>query len=285
MDVYRKIISVLASILLAFTSFIACYVNKEEDKNKHPDFYEPVSTQTFTMFDAYLRGQSVTTDGEAYYFSSNYGIIKTQLDASTVICRNVLAIPPELLKLGCKHIGGISYMDGKIYAPIEDSKVFENLYLAVYDAETLQYIKSEKLPGEYHENGVPWCVADPDNKVIYTARRDHIEVVNVFDAETLQFKRTIPIESPIHKIQGGQMYQGILYLAISRDDQAVYAVDLTNGKVRKAFARHLVKDSEGEGMAILPTQDGLFHVLDIASVRVAVHFRHYDFDPATIQWK
>ncbi len=256
-----------------------------EGPKQKADFLEPLSTQTFMLFEAYTRGQSVTTDGRYYYFSSNYGIIKTELDGRTVVRRNLVAIPLELLKLGCKHIGGISYMEGKIYAPIEDSKVFEHLYIAVYDANTLRFIESFALPLERHEFGVPWCVADPETGYVYSARRDHITEIVVYDAETMAFAKTIKLESPVHKVQGGAMHDGILYLSVSRDDQAVYAIQLASGKVRKAISRNLMDDSEGEGMAALPTPDGaFFHVLDIASVRVGVHFRHYAFDPASIKW-
>lgn len=245
------------------------------------DFLEPHSTQTFVYLDALQRAQGVTNDGEYFYFSWNYGLIKTELDGDTVVCKNPLAIPFELLKLGCKHIGGITHYDGKIYATIEDSKVFENLYMARYDAETLKLIDYKALPLEYHENGAPWCVANPDEGVIYSARRDNIEELNVYDSETMEFIETVPLISsfPVHKVQGGEMYEGILYLSVSRDRHAVFAVDILTGEVRTAFERNLADGSEGEGITILPMDDGtLFHVLDIANIRLGVHFRHYTPD-------
>lgn len=270
------------ALLLAALAMLLFLIEAPQQKE---DYHPDNGTQTFMLLDALLRGQGITTDGEHYYFSWNYGITKTKLDGTTVVQQNLLAIPWDLLQLGCKHIGGISYMHGKIYAPIEDSKVFEHLYIATFDAKTLQHIESYALPLENHENGVPWCVADAENNVVYSARRDHITQINVYSGDTLALLDVIDLEQPVHKVQGGEMYDGILYLSVSRGDQAVYAVDLSTGKVRKAISRNLVEGSEGEGMTILPTADGaLLHVLDIASVRIGVHLRHYAFDPDSIDW-
>lgn len=277
---------ILRRLLAGLTALLALLLNWAESSKQKENFVEPVATQTFMLLSAYTRGQGITTDGSSYYFSSNYGLIKTQLDGSTVTKRNLIAIPWDLLKLGCKHIGGISYMDGVIYAPIEDSKVFEHLYIAKFDAQTLKHIESYELPAQHHENGVPWCAADTNTGYIYSARRDHITEIVVYDAATMAFVKTIPLETSVHKVQGGEVLNGILYLSVSRGDQAVYAIQLSSGKVRKVLPRNLAEGSEGEGMTILPTAGGaLLHVLDIASIRVGVHLRHYAFDPAKIDWR
>ncbi len=268
----------LLCALLFLISDIAEYPPRE-------NYYEETSVQSFALTDALVRAQGVTNDGESYYFSSNYFLIKTELDGETVIARNLMAIPLELQMLGCKHIGCITYYDGKIYAPIEDSKVFEHLYIGVYDAETLKLIEYYPLPLELQENGAPWCVADPEKGYLYTARRDHIVDINVFDINTMEFIKQIHLQDSVHKVQGGEMYEGILYLSVSREEQAVFAVNLETGQVQKAFARNLHEDSEGEGITILPTEDGaLFHVLDIGAIYVVAHFRHYAFDVNSLVW-
>lgn len=278
----RRVLSAVFALITAMMIFISDI----HDGPDRPDYFEPVRVTSFTLFDTLLRAQGVTTDGESFYFSSNYGLIKTELDAVTMTKANYLAIPPKLLMLGCKHIGGISYYDGKIYAPIEDSKVFNHLYICTYDAQTLKLIGTHKLPLELHENGVPWCVADPDKGYIYSARRDYITTINVYDADTMEFVKTIDINDPVHKVQGGEMYKGILYLTIKRDDHAVFAVNLETGEVQKAFARNLVDGAEGEGMTILPMPDGsLFHVLDLAKDYLSSHLRHYAFDVESIAWE
>ncbi len=273
------------SLILALLASLLFWISGLKEDPPKADFYEPVYTDSYTLLDGLSRSQGVTTDGEYYYFSSNFFLIKTRLDAVTQVASNYLAIPPHLLAKGCKHIGGITYYDGKIYAPVEDSKVFENLYICVYDAKTLRFLFSKAVPLEYHENGIPWCAADPEKGLIYSAGRDHITSVNAYDAKTLEFVEKIDFEAPVHKVQGGEMYEGILYLSISRDDHAVFAINLETGAVRKAFARNLESSAEGEGMTILPGPKGtLFHVLDISSSQLVINFRHYDFDPSSIDW-
>jgi len=250
-----------------------------------PDYAEPLSTRQFALFDALMRGQGIADDGESYYFSWNFGLTKTALDGVTVEARNLIAIPPELLALGCKHIGGISYANGKVYAPIEDSKVFEHLYIAEYDAETLKLIRYKALPLEVHEYGVPWCSADPEAGVIYSARRDHITTLNVYSAETLEYIGQKELTAPVHKVQGGDVYGGVLYLAVSRDTQGIFAVNLKTGEVLKAMDRNLAEGCEGEGITVLPTPDGaFFHVLNIGKDVTTVALRRYAFDPSTLEW-
>ncbi|HZK39429.1 MAG TPA: hypothetical protein VFD23_04680 [Clostridia bacterium] len=282
MTIAKRILSVVLALLNALFLLMSDW-NEGPPK---PDYLEPVSVTSYTLMDVVLRAQGMANDGENFYFSGNFGLIKTDLDVLTVQKANYLAIPPKLLVVGCKHIGGITYYDGKIYAPIEDSKVFENLYICTYDAKTLKFIAAYPLPLEKHENGVPWCVADPDKGYIYSARRDHITSINVYDATTMEFVKTIELNAPVHKVQGGDMYRGVLYLSISRDDQAVFAIKLETGEVQKAFARNLADGAEGEGMTILPTPDGaLFHVQDLAKDFLAGHVRHYAFDVDSIDWQ
>lgn len=277
-------VSIVTKCWAIFCALFIMIAAIEETPNKD-NYYEPVSQQDFALTDALVRAQGMTDDGVSYIYSSNFFLIRTELDTKTILAENYAAIPPELLALGCSHIGGISYANGKIYAPIEDSKTFEHLYIGVYDVETLQCLATYPLPLEYQENGAPWCVADPENGVLYTARRDRLECINVFDLETLAFIKTIPIDYPVHKAQGGDMYKGILYLSMSREEQAVYAINLKTGHVQKAFSRNLPGDAEGEGMTILRTDDGaLFHVLDISTIGVVAHQKNYDFDPDTLVW-
>lgn len=176
-------------------------------------------------------------------------------------------------------------MNGYVYGTTEDSGKFNHLYLLKFDCETLDCVAYKELPYEYQENGAPWCVADKDNNVIYTARRDHISQLNVFDSDTLEFKGTWDFNGELHKVQGGDIYQGVLYLTINRDGQTVFAVNLESGESGIAFKRNLNEGSEGEDITILPMSDGsLFHTLDIGKPRVGVHLRHYAFDPTSIQW-
>lgn len=121
---------------------------------------------------------------------------------------------------------------------------------------------------------------------ICTTRHDRISQLNIFDPDTLEFKGVKNIEGELHKVQGGEIYDGMLYLTINRDGQTVFAVNLKTGESQIAFKRNLNAGSEGEGLTILPMSDGSFiHTLDIAESRVGVRLRHYAFDHTTLEWK
>ena len=72
---------------------------------------------------AYFRSQGITSDGDTFWFSSKTTLIRTMGNYRTVVNANYSAIPEELSELGIKHIGGLSYYNGYIYAGLEDSKV------------------------------------------------------------------------------------------------------------------------------------------------------------------
>ena len=104
------------------------------------DIYPYESNSKVFGLETIERGQGVTTDGEAWYFSGKTSLVKIAFDNQTVLAYNYEAIPEEFKdNYGSAHIGGISYCDGYIYAPIEDSKVWEYPIVAVYDTETLEF--------------------------------------------------------------------------------------------------------------------------------------------------
>lgn len=273
----RKVTAVLFGFL--FT------VIADSEQPVKENYIEPVSTVRYILADAYFHAQGITTDGEYYYFSSNTGLLKTELDAETVVKLNPLAIPAKLMLEGCNHLGGISYYNGKIYATTEDSGRFNHLYLIAYDSETLKAVNYKALPLEKHENGAPWCAVDKETGIVYSARRDRFEELNAYNADTLEYMYSVPVTGQPHKIQGGEIYNGILYCSASRQNQAVFAVELSSGKGKLLFERNLADGAEGEGLTILPGEDGaFFRILDIPPLRLGVNLRSYAFDPETIDF-
>jgi len=240
--------------------------------------YPETAKQNIVGFGAWNRSQDVTTDGENYYFSARTGLIKTLADGVTETAVNLNAIPRALRETyGSAHIGGISYHNGKIYAAIEDSKVWQYPIVALFDAETLAYT------GEYHildaslqKNGLPWIAVDAANGLLYCAQRDNAPALIAYSLETFEPVKTIALSEPVHKIQGAEVYNGVLYAATNNDTQAVYAVDILTGETRKLFDRNLTKGSEGEGLTVRPAEDGsLIHTLDLGPLFINAYFRHY----------
>ncbi|MFE4713321.1 DUF6923 family protein [Paenibacillus sp. NPDC056722] len=241
--------------------------------------WHEVSKQTFWLLDALERGQGVTTDGNAWIFSSPYGLLRTALDGKTVIARNPLAIPPHLSALGGDHIGDISYYNGTLYVPIEDGKKYEHPYIALFDANTLQYTgTSYALPLDLHPGGVPWVAVDAARGQVYTAKWNNADVLNVFSLDDMHLIKTVPLSQSIDRVQGAAMYNGSLYASSDNKTQTLYRVDVDNGNVSVALDRNLPSGTEAQGIAVLPTADGAqLHILDVGSNRVTVNFRHYSF--------
>ena len=233
--------------------------------------------------DSWEHSQDITTDGSHYYFSCKYGLIKTELDCKTVVARNADAIPDDFFNdLGVTHIGGISYFDGKIYCAAEDSKVWKHPMVLVYDAKTLDYTGiSYELDPERHTRGLPWVAVDPDTGIIYCSSRDHSTEIMRYDPSTRTYLESIQLvnDSPefdIHKIQGGDIAGGTLFLATNDDTQSVCSVELSTGRAVKLFDRNLFSGSEGEGLTVLKTADGAFlHCMDMSPIFISSYVRHF----------
>ena len=273
------------NIILSLVFSLCIFIMNSNEAVKPDNFAEPISTQSFALTDELFRGQGITTDGEYYYFSYNVGIMKTELDAETVVKQRIFSIPLELFVKGCDHIGGITCYNGKLYASLEDSENRQHPYLLCYDTQTLELINYVALPVEDYEDGVPWCVADPDRGVIYSGGCKNFDRIYARDPDTLEYLYTINMETKLENIQGGEGYNGVMYCAASRNGQCIYAINLSTGQVKTVLERNLYGSSEGEDMTILPREDGsFFHVLDIGDIRIGGHLRHYAFDPDSINW-
>ncbi|AZS17874.1 YncE family protein [Paenibacillus lutimineralis] len=241
------------------------------------EFWHEVSKQTFLLTDAFERGQGVTSDGSSWIFNSQLGLLKTALDGKTVQARNVAAIPAAIALQGGDHIGDISYYNGLIYAPIEDSKKYQHPYIALFDAATLKYTGiSYELPLNLHPGGVPWVAVDAARDQVYTAQWNHAPVLNVFRLSDMTLLKTVPLSQPIDRIQGAEMYDGYLYASSDNQTKSVYRIDPDTGAVTLAFDRNLGSNSEAQGIAVLPQANGsILHILDVGSNRISINFRHY----------
>ena len=282
MQLFGFNIPILSSVFAGFTALLTLLIGRFAPAPP-PEYYPDAGVTSFVLFDAIVRAQGVTTDGENLYFGWNFGVTKTDLTGKSAV--KISLLPMDLLLKGVDHIGGISYYDGKIYCAMEDSGAFENLYIGVYDAKTLKFIKYKAVPLENHEFGIPWVAADRDTGLLYSARRDHFTVLNIYDAESLELVDTLELDAPVHKIQGGEVYDGVLYVSDSRDGQTIFAINLATGQVQKLFQR-FVSGDKGQGMTILPMDNGaFFHILDEDTKQLSIHLRSYAFDPAGLVWE
>ncbi len=285
MVIIRKIWWVLTLPLLLITLLTS-------PKAASTDTAELVSRDTFVFEKALLMGQGITTDGEYYYTSGSISALnltalaKFDCKGIELVDSHINPLPKSCSKRGNNHIGGISYYDGKIYAPVEGG---DEVYacIVVFDAETLEPTgEIYDLPNEIYTDGVPWCAVDTETGYLYASKWTDIETIYVYDtADSMKLVKEIDLTGieTIHRIQGGEFYKGTLYLSEDIQDNATFknilSVDIETGEVAVAAVRDVGGDNvEAEGMTFLETEDGaVMHVLDYNKV-IGVFIHHYKVD-------
>ena len=276
--VMRRLAALSLAAFMTFLSVLTLGIDALSAGKRHPE----VSKDNVLLIGAAERSQGITTDGKYYYFSSKWGLTKSELDGKTRVKSNPLAIPKELKdEYSLAHIGGISYSkaDNCIYAGLEDSKVWEYPVVAVYDADTLKFTgRYYILDKSLHTRGLPWVAVDNDRGLLITL--DHSKKANeliFYDiADNMKYVGSVKLSETVRSIQGAEMYGGMLYAATNDDTQAVYKIDPKSGEVSKYFDRNLTKGSEGEGITVLETADGaVFHAIDMGPLFINAFIRHY----------
>ncbi len=228
---------------------------------------------------AYFRSQGIATDGESYFFSSKTTLIRTELDGISTINANLSAIPEELSAFGIKHIGGMSYYNGKIYAGMEDSKVWDYPIIGVFDPETLELVDYYIMDAELITRGMPWVTVDPETGYLYCM--DHSKkptMILAYDINNgmkevsrVQLSKTIP------SIQGCEFRDGFMYAATNDETQAIYKVNVHTGESEKIIDRNLL-GGEGEGMTFIEKDGKTYLVaIDLGTIFINTFIREYEF--------
>lgn len=247
---------------------------------------ELIRAEQFTLDEALLMSQGITTDGEYFYTAGSIaaldlvGMAKWTADGFEKVISTHSAIPKEIKeKYNSDHIGGISYYDGKIYAATEDETDTYNLIL-IYDAETLEFTgEYYDLGTEYLDDGIPYCAVDGENGYLYTSQFHETDCILAYNLDDMSFSHKITLSEPIDRIQGAEYYDGLLYMSYDVSGSAtekVQTVDVTTGEVETLFERTVSgRDHEAEGLTVYPMSDGSFiHVADYDKL-ISVTIRHY----------
>lgn len=281
MSIIRKIWSVITLPLLLITILTSPVAGSTETA-------ELVSENVFVFEKALLMGQGIATDGEYYYTSGAItalkltALAKFTFDDMELVDSHINPLPDECTERADDHIGGISVYDGKIYASVEDSEDYLSPCIVVFDCETLEPTgEIYDLPNDIFDDGVPWCAVDGETGYLYTSKWTDINSVYVYDtANEMSFVKEIKLSETIHRIQGGEFYNGKLYLSHDIEDNGnfknILGVDINTGIVEVAAIRDVGGDNiEAEGLTFYPSEDGsVMHVLDYNKV-IGIFVRHY----------
>lgn len=275
MDALVKVVSTFMAVLFTITAGLNSIFNG--------DIYPYESATRTVGIETLSRSQGVTNDGENWYFSGKGTLTKVNIETEKTVCININALK-DFEEYNSDHIGGISYYDGYIYAGVEDGDGYAYPMVAVFDAETLEYTGRRVIfETSLMSHGCPWVCCDGENGYFYIGECYNTEELYCYDLETLEYVKTIPLGGVVDKIQGAEMYEGIMYAATNDATRAVYRIDLQKGTVEKYFDRIMYKPllienfgGEGEGITVLPMEDGtLFHALDIGALFIDSNLRHY----------
>ena len=279
-SIIYKVFAVVFAALLTLTNGVNGLLNG--------DIYPYDSNSKVVGLESLERAQGVTTDGEYWYFSGKTSLVKIGFDNQTVYAYNYKALDGELSEnYNSKHIGGISYYNGYIYASLEDSKQWQHPIIALYDAETLEYTGiCHEVSSEILTRGIPWVAVDAENGFIYASHSKTVEEIHCFDLDTFEYVKSFAVSDPMDAIQGGEVYKGKLYVGTNDSTRAVYTIDVKSGKVEKLFDRIMYQPKlidnfggEGEDLTVYPMEDGtLIHALDIGALFIDSNLRHYKWD-------
>ena len=279
-SIIYKVFAVVFAALLTLTNGVNGFLNG--------DIYPYDSNSKVVGLESLERAQGVTTDGEYWYFSGKTSLVKIGFDNQTVYAYNYKALDGELSEnYNSKHIGGISYYNGYIYASLEDSKQWQHPIIALYDAETLEYTGiCHEVSSEILTRGIPWVAVDAENGFIYASHSKTVEEIHCFDLDTFEYVKSFAVSDPMDAIQGGEVYKGKLYVGTNDSTRAVYTIDVKSGKVEKLFDRIMYQPKlidnfggEGEDLTVYPMEDGtLIHALDIGALFIDSNLRHYKWD-------
>lgn len=279
-SIIYKVFAVVFAALLTLTNGVNGLLNG--------DIYPYDSNSKVVGLESLERAQGVTTDGEYWYFSGKTSLVKIGFDNQTVYAYNYKALDGELSEnYNSKHIGGISYYNGYIYASLEDSKQWQHPVIALYDAETLEYTGiCHEVSSKILTRGIPWVAVDAENGFIYASHSKTVEEIHCFDLDTFEYVKSFAVSDPMDAIQGGEVYKGKLYVGTNDSTRAVYTIDVKSGKVEKLFDRIMYQPKlidnfggEGEDLTVYPMEDGtLIHALDIGALFIDSNLRHYKWD-------
>lgn len=259
---------------------------------------ELVSKNVFVFEKALLMGQGIATDGEYYYTSGSIAALnltalaKFSVEDMEITDSHINPLPDVCKDRGNNHIGGISVYNGKIYASVEDGDEYLYPCIVVFDCETLEPTgEVYDLPRESFDDGVPWCAVDGETGLLYASKWTDIEKIYVYDTNnSMAYVKEIDLcgIEKIHRIQGGEFWNGTLYLSNDIEDNGTFknilSVNIDSGETTIAAVRDVGGDNvEAEGLTFLPDENGaVMHVLDYNKV-IGIFVHHYKVDFAEVK--
>lgn len=220
--------------------------------------------------------QGIAVDRDYYYVSSSTALYKYDKEGN-LVAKN--EDPFKGLAKPANHFGDIDVHDGKIYTGIEwfIDGVGKDIQIAIYDAETLKYVKSINFDPESGQVEVCGLTVDPERNMAWMADWVNGTYIYRYDLTTGNY------DGKVHLRPAPQYQQGIFYvdgkMLISADDgdadfhetDNIYVADVSNPGATAAYVKlfkemkEFKRAGEIEGLSIDPTNDDFLVLMNRGS--------------------
>jgi hypothetical protein len=213
---------------------------------------------------AYRQGVARSEDG--WIFSANDALFRTD-DAFVEIAAVGPAIPSAYAGRGFDHIGDVDVVGDVIYAPLEQPEYSRGTQaMARYDATSLAFKDAVDVAQQHNA----WVTVNSRSGIAYSMDEFGGQALLRYDTRK-GWKRLSPLAMSrnVDRVQGGDVFDGAVWLSTDDATDGVYRVDLRTGQVQ-ALGSIGRADGEGEGIDATPQPSGDLHVLtaDVAIVPV-----------------
>ena len=176
--------------------------------------------------------QGVATDGTHYWVSGSTALYRYSKGGELL-----LANEEALADLGkpANHIGDIDVYEGEVYAGIEwfDEGQGQDIQIAIYDADSLEYLRSFDWEPESGQVEVSAVVVDPDHGLVWMTDWVDGRYVYRYDLATGEYRGKLHLRPVPQWQQGIGYFDGDLYITADDGD-----ADLDRGRQSVADTSH-----------------------------------------------
>ena len=168
--------------------------------------------------------QGVATDGNAYFVSGSKALYAYDKQGQLLASNET---PFDGIEMAANHIGDISVHDGELYAGIEhfmDGEA-DNIRIAVYDAETLEYRRAIDWNPASGQVEVSAVAVDTGNDVIWMTDWTNGGYIYRYSLTSGQYSGKMRLEPALSAPQGIAVHGGYLYITTDDGDAELAEAD------------------------------------------------------------
>jgi len=168
--------------------------------------------------------QGVATDGNAYFVSGSKALYAYDKQGQLLASNET---PFDGMETAANHIGDISVHDGELYAGIEhfmDGEA-DNIRIAVYDAETLEYRRAIDWNPASGQVEVSAVAVDTGNDVIWMTDWTNGGYIYRYSLTSGQYSGKMRLEPALSAPQGIAVHGGYLYITTDDGDAELAEAD------------------------------------------------------------